>query len=317
METTGPADGTLTDLLRDRAAAKFAGALRVDGRPGGTIFFADGRITACETSGAPSAEVILLRSQRVAVSDWDAAFTAAAVDGRAMAAELVDRELLGAGELEALLRTTLADAVFALASGHVDGWTEAPAAECLLPLVPALGSGWLLNEAMRRRQVLASFAELAAPAAARAAPAAGAAPTEPASANARAPRARDRIAAGPAAARALLGPGQDEILALVDGRRTARDLAFALGRGLYETMLQVARMQAADVVLVRSSPEEPGPRAEAVPDGNEDDRTPTGLPRRRKDRPSPPRSEAPGRRNLAASIRMLLPRSDGNTAEVQ
>jgi hypothetical protein len=301
METTGPADGTLTDLLRDRAAAKFAGALRVDGRPGGTIFFADGRITACETSGAPSAEVILLRSQRVAVSDWDAAFTAAAVDGRAMAAELVDRELLGAGELEALLRTTLADAVFALANGHIDGWTEAPAAECLLPLVPAVGSGWLLNEAMRRRQVLASFAEPAAPA-------------EPA---ARAPRARDRIAAGPAAARALLGPGQDEILALVDGRRTARDLAFALGRGLYETMLQVARMQAADVVLVRSSPEEPGPRAEAVPDGNEGDRTPTGLPRRRKDRPSPPRSEAPGRRNLAASIRMLLPRSDGNTAEVQ
>src|SRR6202035_1331840 len=136
-------------------------------------------------------------------SDWDAAFTAAAVGGRAMAAELVDRELLGAGELEALLRTALADAVFALASGHIDGWTEAPAAECLLPLVPAVGSGWLLNEAMRRRQVLASFAEPAAPAK----PAARAAP------DARAPRARDRIAAGPAAARALLGPGQDEILA--------------------------------------------------------------------------------------------------------
>ncbi len=171
METTGPVDNWLTDVLRDRAAAKFTGALRVDGQPGGMIFFADGRISACATSGAPSAEVILLRSGRVAVSDWEAAFAAAAVAGREMTAELLARELLGAGELEAVLRTALADAMFALASGRIDGWTEAPAAECLLPLAPPVGSGWLLNEAIRRSQVLASSP----------------APV---------PRARDRIAAG-------------------------------------------------------------------------------------------------------------------------
>ena len=94
METTGPADSVLTDVLRERAAAKFSGALRADGRPGGLIHFVDGRISGCETSGAPSLEVILLRSQRVSVSDWEAAFTAAAVGGRQMMVELVERDVL-------------------------------------------------------------------------------------------------------------------------------------------------------------------------------------------------------------------------------
>jgi hypothetical protein len=288
METTGAVDDRLTDMLRDRAAAKFSGAVRVDGRPGGIIHFVDGRISACQTSGAPGLEVILLRSRRVSVSDWDAAFTAAAVGGRQIADELIDRQLVGAGEIEALLRTALADAMFALVSGQVDGYRDLDAAECPLPLSPAVGSGWLLNEAMRRSQALASFPGPAA-------------------------RAQDRVAAGPGATRGRLGPGQDEILALVDGRRTARDLAFVLGRGLYETMLQVARMQAANVVLISPAGRDSAKRADAVPEGKEDDRTVAGLPRRRKDRPGPPRSGEPGRRNLAASIRMLLPRSDGNT----
>jgi hypothetical protein len=287
MKTTGPANSVLTDVLKERAATKFSGALRVDGQPGGIIYFVAGRISGCETSGAPSLEVILLRSQRVSVSDWEAAFTAAAVGRRQMIVELVERDLLGAGEAEALLRTALADAMFALVSGRFDGWTDAPAAECLLPLTPAVGSGWLLNEAERRRQVLASFP---APVA----------------------RAQDRIAAVPAAARGMVGQGQDEILALVDGRRTARDLAFALGRGLYETLLQLARMQAANVVLVSPPGRESGQRAEAGPDDKDDDRTVTGLPRRRKDSPSSPRSGEPGRRNFVASIQTLLPRSGGN-----
>jgi len=287
METTGPADGMLADVLRERAAAKFSGALRVDGQPGGIIYFAAGRISGCETSGAPSLEVILLRSQRVSVSDWEAAFTAAAIGKRQMTVELVQRDLLGAGEAEALLRTALADAMFALVIGRVDGCTEAPAAECLLPLTPAVGSGWLLNEATRRRQVLASFPVPA-------------------------PRAQDRIAAVPAAARGTAGTGQGEILALVDGRRTPRDLAFALGRGLYETLLQLARMQAANVVLVNSPGQDAGKRADAVPDSKEEDRTVMGLPRRRKDNLGSPRSGASGRRNIVASIQMLLPRSDGH-----
>jgi hypothetical protein len=281
MDMTAPVDGKLADALRECAAARFTGVLRVDGRPGGTIHLTDGMISACETSGAPGLEVILLRSRRVSVSDWDAAFTAAAVGERPMTAELIDRDLLGAGEVEALLRTALADAVFALVSGQVDGWTEAPPADCLLPLIPPARGGWLLNEATRRRQVLATFAE------------------SPVS-------AADRVAAAPEAAQPgrALGHGQGEILAVADGRRTARDLAFVLGRGLYETMLQLARMRAGNVVVVNSP--------SVAPDGAEDDQTGAGLPRRRKDRPSPPRLADASRRGLTAGIRMLRPRSEGN-----
>jgi len=282
-----PEGGKLADALRECVATRFTGALRVEGQPGGTIYLADGRIAACETPGAPGLEVILLRSRRISEADWDAAFTAAAVAERDMTAELVSRGLLGAGEVEALLRTTLADAMFALLSGQVDGWAEAPAADCLLPLTPPARSGWLLNEAIRRRQVLASFAEPAV-------------------------SAQDRVAAGPEAAQAtrVLGPGQDELLALANGRRSARDLAFALGRGLYETMLQLSRMRASNVVVIGSSDAAPD---SAAPDRAEDNRTGAGLPRRRKDRPTPPRPVEAGLRGLTAGIRLLRPRTEGST----
>jgi len=289
MGHTDLADGKLADVLWEYAVAKFSGVLRVDGQPGGVIHLADGRICACETPGAPSLEVILLRSRRVAESDWDAAFAAAAVGGRQLTAELVARKLLGAGEVEALLRIALADAMFALASGQVNGWSEEPPADCPLPLAPAAKSGWLLAEATRRVRVLASFPEPV-------------------------PRAQDRIAAGPGTARAsrVPGQGQDEILALVDGRRTARDLAFALGRGLYETLLQLARMRADHLVVVNPSGTQSPSPASVTTDGTEDDHTASGLPRRRKDRPVPPRPVEPADRNIADVS--LLRRRSGGTA---
>lgn len=292
MEATDPVDDKLADALRQYAAANFSGVLQVDGRPGGTVYFSSGRISACETSGAPSLEVVLLRSRRIPETDWDAAFTAAAVGERQITAELVGRELIQAGELEALLRIALADAMFALLSGQVNGWLKAPQADCLLPLTPSAQCGWLIAEATRRGQVLAAF------------------PGPPLS-------AQDRITAGPAAGRSSyrLGPDQDAILTLADGPRTARDVAFALGRGLYETMLELARMRAGNVVVTTPPSREslsPGRPVSPVPASGEDGRTVTGLPRRRKERAPAPRTAEPGRRNLTA-IRMLWPRSEGNT----
>ena len=83
--------------------------------------------------------------------------------------------------------------MFALVSGQVDGWAEAPPIDCLLPLTPAARSGWLLAEATRRSQVLAAFPPPAV-------------------------SAQDRVAAAPGTARP--GRGQDAVLALADGRRT-------------------------------------------------------------------------------------------------
>jgi hypothetical protein len=123
--------------------------------------------------------------------------------------------------------------------------------------------------------------------------------------------AQDRVAAGPEAAQAshLLGPGQHELLALVNGRRSARDLAFALGRGLYETMLQLSRMRASNVVLIGAAA---AAADQATADGAEDDRTGAGLPRRRN-WPGPSRPAETTRRGLVAGIRLLRPRSEGST----
>ncbi len=291
----------LADALRERAAARFSGLLRVEGTPGGIIHLTDGQIAGCETPGAPGLEVILLRSQRIAEEDWDAAFTAAAASGRPLPDQLVAQGLLGAGETEALLRTTLADAMFALTCGRVDGWTEEAAElseatgeplnppDCLLPLIPPARPGWLLGEATRRAQVLALY-----------------------SGPILAGRDRLAIAPGTTLADPGLGPGQDEILALADGRRSARDIAFALGRGLYETLLQLSRMRAANRVVLISYE---GRAVSAWPAHPlsayaEDDQTANGLPRRRKDRVSAP--PAPVRRSFADNIRLLLPRSDGH-----
>ncbi len=289
-ETVGSDDGRLGDALREYAAAGFSGVLHVEGRPGGVLYFDDGGIAGCETPGAPSLEVILLRSQRVTEAEWDSAFTAAAQAGHPMTGELVSRGLLGAGESEALLRTALADAVFAVLSGAVDGWVTAPAADCPLPLSPPARPGWLLGEAARRGQVLASFAG------------------PPFS-------ALDRVAAGPDTSPGPRpAPARDALLALADGRRSARDLAFALGHGLYPTMLELARMRSANLVTVvrrgQAAPATARP-AELVPDGEADDETLAGLPRRHQERPGSHRAADPGRRIFTPGIRLLRPRSEG------
>jgi hypothetical protein len=295
MDTAANAAGAgLEDALRQYAAHRFSGLLLVTGQPGGTVYLADGDISGCETPGAPSLEVILLRSLRVSEADWNAAFTAAAVAGRPLTAELVGQGLLGAGETEALLRTALADAMFAVLSGTVDGWTEATAADCPLPLTPPAKPGWLLAENTRRGQALAGF-------------------TGPLISG------RDRVTAVPGAERAGRrgpGPGQGEILALANGRRTIRDLAFALGCGLYETMLEMSRMRAANLVEITAygtkSASRDGPAGIASDRGGSD-QTAAGLPRRRTDRTGRAGTGEPGRRDLAAGVQLLRPRPAGST----
>ena len=142
--------GQLEQTLVSFARLRASGLLRVTGEPGGSVYLEDGRITAISTPGAPDPEVILLRSGRIPEAGWSAVYAAAASDGR-MAAELVKRDLVGAGELEAVLRTALADAMFALLAGRVEECRlEEAATPALLPLAPAAEAEWLLAEAARR-----------------------------------------------------------------------------------------------------------------------------------------------------------------------
>jgi hypothetical protein len=178
--------------------------------------------------------------------------------------------------------------MFVLASGTVDEYRAEPGpVDYVLLLDPGMEADWLLAETSRRLQVLASL------------------PARP---------DRDRIVAvsGAETSGARLGRGQGELLALADGRRTPRDLAFALGRGVYATLLQLARMQEAGLLVTASyralhpevrKPGRPAPDGKPVPAD--------GLPRRSKNaadvfRRAAPRSRS---RDLAAPLGLLRPRS--------
>jgi hypothetical protein len=293
----GPADGPLGPLdqaLRECEAVRFSGALHVIGAPGGLICLVEGAVAAIETPWSPSPEVVLLRSGRISPADWEAAFTASAVARRRMSDELVIRGLVGAGELEAVQRTALADAMLALAAGFVDTCRAEPGALDLeMPLEPGAETGWLVAEALRRMRVLADF------------------PGPPL-------YARARVTTVPRAARpdSIPDDRHAERLALIDGRRTIRDLAFARGRGLYVTMLEVARMRAEGLIALAA----PGGQHPGDEGGNQRPRTATagppasGLPRRQKDRPAPTkRSGDLDSRPLPAVLRLLRPRGDGGS----
>jgi hypothetical protein len=243
------------------------------------VHLAGGLVVALETPGAPGPQVLLLRSRRVSEAGWDEAFAAAAAAGRPVSAELTARKLTGAGELEALLRLALADAMFALASGTVEEYRAEPGhVDVVLPLEPGAEAPWLLAEAARRVRVLASM---------------------PGGTD------RGRVMAAPGILKAGIWPGggQDEILALADGRRTARDIAFALGCGVYATRLQLAWMYQAGLLMTGTV------RAEQPQAGAKPSRPPSGrerlvmaiLPRRSRDLP-------PAARRHAASGRAAGPR---------
>jgi hypothetical protein len=204
-----------------------------------------------------------------------------------MSTELIARSMVGTGELEALLLTALADAMFALASGTVEEYRAEPGPPAgVLMLEPGAEAAGLLAEASRRIKVLASL---------------------PFGAMYR----RERLIAAPGAVRpgVRLGQGQDEILALADGRRTARDLAFALGRGVYATTLKLAQMHEAGLLVAASLPVISRSARQTGHSGSAAGTEPAeGLPRRGKGlsrRVVPPRRA----HEMRAPLGLLRPRS--------
>ncbi|WP_152627490.1 hypothetical protein [Streptacidiphilus melanogenes] len=232
---------------QSRAAA--SGALLAAGDPGGLLRLDGGRVTGAESPGAPGAEALLLRSGRVLEASWVAAYQAGAPHGR-FAVELVRRGLVGAAELETVCLMALFDAVFAIAAGTVEecrwepqalGGGPGPAAEPLgrepwTSDVTRVDVARVHAETERRLAALAQFPT----------------PVRP---------GRDRLAvvaesaasqAGAAAGVAGLNAGglraagglRREVLGLADGRRTARDIAFLLGRGVYPVTVEASRLLA-------------------------------------------------------------------------
>jgi hypothetical protein len=178
----------------------------------------DGAVLAASTPAAPGIESLLLRSGRVSEADWSEVFTAAAPYGR-LAEELVERGLLGAAAVEVLTQTAVFDAIFAIALGGVTACTARPAGPAdvppLLPASPGLDAERIVRETHRRLEAVAGWQRLGLSIHTRPAP------TE--------------TRRNPA-----LAPGRAAILATADGRASARDIAFSLGRGLYSVLSDLA-----------------------------------------------------------------------------
>jgi hypothetical protein len=205
----------LTELYR-LGEERFSGTLRVEGaRVGGSVTLSSGLVIAAETAAAPGLEPLLLRSGRVSGEDWTDTFAAAAPLGELRAA-LVDRGLLGSASVQVLTQTAAVDAVYALALAAVHSCVPDPAGPAMPPLVPiapGMDVGRLVRETQRRLSIATGWWQLG---------------LDP------------QVRPWPTTAAPPIDATRAEVLARVNGRRTSRDLAFLLGRGLFAVMSDLA-----------------------------------------------------------------------------
>ncbi|MFJ2257997.1 DUF4388 domain-containing protein [Streptomyces sp. NPDC087844] len=213
----------LPALLQGLREEGHSGTVRVSGSPGGTIHLRGGLIAAVETPGAPAATSVLLTPGRIDDETWLAA-CAAEPDTDRLGGYLVSAGLIGAAELEVVCTASVFDAAFAMAIGPPGSWTlDGP--EPALHAGPGVEPRRLTEETTRR------IVRLSGP---------WGAPGE---------LARIRPAVVPdAGLRRGLSDRHRSVLSTVNGRRTARDMAFTLGRGLYAIMLDLTRLEAQDLI---------------------------------------------------------------------
>ncbi|MFC4503915.1 MULTISPECIES: hypothetical protein [Streptomyces] len=256
-----PAARNLPSLLSGLHAGRRSCTVSVSGTPGGTIHVRDGLVVAMETPGAPGTEAILLKSGRLTEKSW-ASVRATDTTHEHLAKELVGQGLVGAGELEMVSLGALFDAAFALSLNRQTSWEVGDP-------VPVLYAGVGVQPERLVAETTRRFAMLT---------------DEPGSLAA---YTRARIQPTPAAGLpesvAVLPPRHRDLLAAADGRRTPRDLAFTLGRGLFAVLLDLRLLL--DLQLVHfEAPARPStaPRVPGAPTA-----TPTA--------PVPPATELPRR----------------------
>ena len=179
-------------------------------------------MVAVDSPGAPGVEAILLRSGRVSEDDWTAALRDGADSDQP---GLVARGVVGATALQVTAMMVVRDSAFAIAVGAVDECSVEEAADVPLPLADGIVSSELVRETLRRLDALASL------------------PFSP---------YRERFLP---VGDVELSPGWREIVNRANGRRSARDIAFAVGRGIYPVTVEVARMVSAGVLEVADDPE--------------------------------------------------------------
>lgn len=254
---SGPAPfGGLAADMRGLHHESFTGALLVFGPPDTTLHFRQGLLVAALTPAAPAPDTLLLRSGAVPGQDWAAAREHALTTGD-LGAELLARRHVGAALLELTLERSLLDGVFAmgLTPSNRGGEVRPGSPPPLLCLDEGVEPGPALREAARRHDAIGRRWGPPAALARLRAVATGAPETVPSTVH------RD-------------------LLARADGRRTPRDLAFALGRDVSGVMTDLVRL--AERGLVDTAPRPTGgPLTRRPPERRQDDPEPRPLTRRR------------------------------------
>ncbi|MET7680330.1 MarR family transcriptional regulator [Streptomyces sp. NPDC005423] len=233
-----PGGELLWRALADCGREEFTGELRAVGRPGGTFHLRGGLVIAVESPGAPGPEALLLRSGRIDGEQWaDLVRESGGSDWPA--AGLIAHGYAGAAQLRVVCVLALRDAVFATVAGQVDECQRAHGRGPLAPVAVGETPGRLLQEAARRLAAISALPH----------------PVRP-----------DRERPLPALREdSRLSVPQQELLAHADGRRTARDLAFRTGRGVYAVTVEVARMLGEGLMECAGAP--PPIPVLALPDG--------------------------------------------------
>ncbi|MFG2312084.1 hypothetical protein ACGFS9_25970 [Streptomyces sp. NPDC048566] len=209
----------LSTALSDGLRARATGGLRVTGRPGGVFHLRDGRVVAVRSPGAPGPEARLLRSGRIGGEQW-ADLVREADGARWPSSALIAHGVAGAAQLRVVCVMAMQDAAFAVVAGDVERCDRPdPAVEADAPVEEGEYPGRLLQEAARKLAALAALPR----------------PVRP-------DRERPVTGSVPDAVRERLTPQQREVLAHADGRRTARDIAFVTGLGVYTVTVGVARL---------------------------------------------------------------------------
>ncbi|MDF3298122.1 MarR family transcriptional regulator [Streptomyces tropicalis] len=252
----------------------FTGRLLVSGTPGGVFHLRDGLVVAAESPGAPGAVALLLRSGRLTGEQW-AELVREAGGAPWPAAALTAHGHAGAAQLRVICVMALHDAAFAVAAGPVEDCERAPAGEPLAPVPVGEPPTRMLQDAARKLTALAALPH----------------PVRP-------DRERPVPADGPPVPVTGL---QRELLGRADGRRTARDLAFLTGRGVYAVTVEVARMLGDGLLCC---PGTPAPIPVRVPE-----RVPGVSRRRSAARPAPP----PGPITVPDSLPRRTPGASGIT----
>lgn len=242
--------GGLSPMLARLATERATGVLV---RERGSLYLADGQVVHADSPAVPGLDVLLTARGTLDAQGWRDAVGAAGERNR-VGRFLVESGRIGAGALEVCHLGALYDAAyFALAPSGTPGHFRYGDTHWLGPVRPVPVAA-VEHETLRRRALLHRIWPDPTPDSA--------------------PLLRSGSPAAPA-----VSARQHAVLALVDGVRTAADIALALARPTFHALVDIRRLAAAGVIAPVATPTPPpDPSPPSLPPVSSATRAPTAPP---------------------------------------